>query len=407
MKHRDDIGARYSLSGDALEILLYSDIGSGSASAAAVTRLLKSSPSAKQIVVHINSLGGSAFDGIAIYNQLRNHPAHVVVNIDGVAASAASVIAMAGDDINIAPNAMLMIHGTQTLAEGSAEDLDRQVRSLRALNDGVADVYARRTGIDRAVVLEMMTSEKWIGAEEAVELGFATKVSEPKSIAARVGGMRRLEVDEDETTMMDDGTEEKEVTSEGEDETESVDATSLLDRLAESTGFDKSAVLAALLEMQDELSEALMGVIGEDGTPAEARAKVRSLKAGAVEGRVKDDQIKSLRASVDSLEKWKSDRVRRDVEDFVDGKIAAGFVRPEQRADAIEIRLDSAERFDRLFAVKVVPTGEQAPVGKKSGADLSEDDLTPDEKVQLAAFRGARIKNPLARVIALRGQGAN
>lgn len=405
MKHLEDIGARYQLKGSSLDLLLYSDIGTGSCSAAAVTRLLKANPDADLITVHINSLGGSAFDGIAIYNQLAKHPARVVVNIDGVAASAASVIAMAGDEINIAPGASIMIHGTQSMAEGSAEDMERQVKSLKALNASLAEIYSRRTGIPAADMLEMMKAETWFQPETALERGFATAIREPKSIAARMGGMRRLEMPEDEKpeepTSMEDAPEE-EPTAEGDEET--VDFNSLGDRLAESTGFDRSAVLAALLEMADELSEAVAGVLETDGTPAEAKAR---LKARTVEAKVKDDQITTLKAQVQKLQAWQESRVKADITAKVDAKIKGGYIRPDQREDAVELYTADPDRADRIFNVRQIPAGEQAPVAAVSPEDFSEEHLSADERVLLQGMLGARIsrKRALARIYDLRSGG--
>lgn len=135
-----------------------------------------------ELNVYINSPGGAAWDGIAIMNAIRRHRAHVTVHIDGLAASAASVIAMAGDKIVMNRGAQMMIHDASGGAYGNAELMDEVGTILHKLSDSIADVYAGRTGTDRATWRTAMTAETWYTAEEAVAAGLADEwVDSPAS----------------------------------------------------------------------------------------------------------------------------------------------------------------------------------------------------------------------------------
>lgn len=132
----------------------------------------------RDLTVEINSPGGNYFEGVAIYNLLRRHPAAVNVQILGIAASAASIIAMAGDTIEIAHNAEIMIHQAQGVFFGNADDMEAAIVTLRKLDDAMADVYAARTGKDQSELIGMMKVETYIGGHAAVEAGFADTVME-------------------------------------------------------------------------------------------------------------------------------------------------------------------------------------------------------------------------------------
>lgn len=127
----------------------------------------------KDVVVNINSPGGDYFEGLAIYNVLRDHPAKVTVKVLGIAASAASVIAMAGDEVLIARAGFLMIHNTWVVAMGDRNALREVADWLEPFDQVAADIYAARTGVDAKAISKMLDQEKWIGGTAAVEQGFA------------------------------------------------------------------------------------------------------------------------------------------------------------------------------------------------------------------------------------------
>lgn len=127
----------------------------------------------RDVVVNINSPGGDFFDGLAIYNLLREHKGRVVVKVLGIAASAASVIAMAGDEIQVARAGFLMIHNTWVCACGDRNQLRDTADWLEPFDAAAVSIYTARSGMDGAKVASMLDKEAWIGGEEAVTLGLA------------------------------------------------------------------------------------------------------------------------------------------------------------------------------------------------------------------------------------------
>ncbi|HGJ5865317.1 MAG TPA: head maturation protease, ClpP-related [Arsenophonus nasoniae] len=130
----------------------------------------------KDVIVNINSPGGDMFEGLAIYNVLRTHPGHVTVNILGLAASAASIIAMAGDDIQMGQSAFLMIHNCWAVAAGNRHDFARYSSDLVPFDKAMEAIYVARSGLDNTTVAKMMDNETYISAEDAITQGFANRL---------------------------------------------------------------------------------------------------------------------------------------------------------------------------------------------------------------------------------------
>lgn len=128
------------------------------------------------ITVWINSPGGDVFAAAQIYNMLRDYKGAVTVKIDGLAASAASVIAMAGDEVLVSPVAMLMIHNPATIAMGNAKEMERAIGMLNEVKESILNAYETKTGLNRVKISHMMDEETWFNAKKAVELGFADKI---------------------------------------------------------------------------------------------------------------------------------------------------------------------------------------------------------------------------------------
>jgi ATP-dependent Clp endopeptidase proteolytic subunit ClpP len=131
---------------------------------------------APQIVLHLNTPGGDVFDGLAIYNSLKAHPAKVRSVVEGIAASAGSFIAMAGDEVVVMRNAQMMIHDAMGLCIGNANDMQAMVDLLAKNSDNIADIYAQRAGGTVEEWRTKMQAETWYSAEEAVAAGLADKV---------------------------------------------------------------------------------------------------------------------------------------------------------------------------------------------------------------------------------------
>ncbi|ORI73757.1 MULTISPECIES: head maturation protease, ClpP-related [Leuconostoc] len=134
------------------------------------------------INLSINSGGGSVFDGIAIYNMLKSHKATVNVYVEGLAASIASVIAMAGDTITMRSGSMMMVHMPWTLSQGNAEEMRKTADTLEKTGDSIVDIYSERTGIPSDDIRNIMNDETWLSAEEAVEQGWATKLDKKEAV---------------------------------------------------------------------------------------------------------------------------------------------------------------------------------------------------------------------------------
>ena len=138
----------------------------------------------QHIHLRINSPGGSVVEGTAIYNALRRHQGGLTVHIDALAASMASVIAMAGAPVYIADNALLMIHNPWTVSAGDADQLRREADLLDKLKNTLVNAYTRKTGLETDKVTAMMDEETWLDATEAVALGFADGIEEGVAAAA-------------------------------------------------------------------------------------------------------------------------------------------------------------------------------------------------------------------------------
>lgn len=128
------------------------------------------------ITVWINSPGGDVFAAAQIYNMLMEYPGNVDVRIDGIAASAASVIAMAGNKVSMSPVAMMMIHNPMTVAMGDKKVMQQAIDMLDEIKESIINAYELKTGQSRTKIAHMMDAETWFNAKKAVELGFADDI---------------------------------------------------------------------------------------------------------------------------------------------------------------------------------------------------------------------------------------
>ena len=128
------------------------------------------------ITVWVNSPGGNVFAAAEIYTMLRDYKGAVTVKIDAIAASAASVVAMAGNKVLMSPVAMLMIHDPSTIAMGNAKDMERAIATLNEVKESIINAYAFKTGLTHNRIAKLMENETWMNAKKAVELGFADEI---------------------------------------------------------------------------------------------------------------------------------------------------------------------------------------------------------------------------------------
>ena len=176
---------------DSAEILLYDDIASfssenyGCISAKGLINKIKTLGNIKNITLRINSYGGSVFQAQAMYSYLKSHPANITVRIDAIAASAASLVAMAGDKIIMPENTMMMIHNPAGGVIGDAETMRDTAEILDKVRDLIANVYIAKTGLDREKINQLMDDETWLTAAEAKELKFCDEVESAIDISAK------------------------------------------------------------------------------------------------------------------------------------------------------------------------------------------------------------------------------
>lgn len=163
------------------------------------------------MTVWLNSPGGDCVAAAQIYNMLKEYPGNITIKIDGIAASAASLIAMAGDYVLMSPVSMMMIHNPMTAAIGNADDMQKAAAMLDEVKDSIINAYELKTGLTRAKLSHLMDDETWMNAVKAVELGFAD------------GILYRDSDKEDEKTEDDDKTDGEPETEPKQDEDEKDD----------------------------------------------------------------------------------------------------------------------------------------------------------------------------------------
>ena len=267
---------------------------------------------AKEVIVKINSCGGDLYTGIAIHNELKALDAHKTVIVEGLAASAASIIAMAGDEIQMHPGSMLMIHGVSGLMMDwvTLEDLKKAAKAFDASEKAIANIYAERTGKDIGTLRSMMTRETWMVGQEAVDQGFADVVLEeegPKLAASAdrktllVAGVRHdvsafhlpdmipsdkrihsvLKADENKPTDSVVKQEEKNMT-----------LAELKEQSPELVAeIEASVVKAALETAKADLAEEMKGAIDEAVSNAVVAEKARQMKIDEIANNINDAEL--------------------------------------------------------------------------------------------------------------------
>lgn len=174
------------------ELLLYGDIGTvdgwNDVTARQFSQDLAALGDVDVINLRINSVGGDVFAGQAIHSMLKRHKAAINVYVDGLAASIASVVAMAGNTVYMPDNAMMMIHNPWTIAAGNAGELRKTADDMDKIRESMIAAYRVKSGLDDERITEIMDAETWLTAAEAVELGFADEIEAGKLVAASAAG---------------------------------------------------------------------------------------------------------------------------------------------------------------------------------------------------------------------------
>jgi ATP-dependent Clp endopeptidase proteolytic subunit ClpP len=169
---------------DSTDVYIFNEIGTYGITAQdfiSDIKDLKDTP----INLHINSIGGDVFDGMAIYNVIKRREARTIVYIEGIAASIATVIALGADEVIMAENSLFMIHNAWGGAMGEAKDMRKTAATLEKISDELTDIYMKKTGLSYEVLAEMMDEETWLSAKEAYDYGFIDIISDSIKVAAR------------------------------------------------------------------------------------------------------------------------------------------------------------------------------------------------------------------------------
>jgi ATP-dependent Clp protease, protease subunit len=192
--------------GTGAEVAIYDEIGAFGVSAKGFLAELGALPDGTPVDLRLNSPGGSVFDAVAIYNALKRHAGTVTVWIDGIAASAASYVAMAGDEIVMPENAFLMIHDPSGLAMGTAGDMRAMAEALDKISGSLVRGYAAKSGKTDDEIAALMAAETWFDAADAVAAGFADRLADPVRMAARfdIGRFRNAPPDLVEAVAVSD-----------------------------------------------------------------------------------------------------------------------------------------------------------------------------------------------------------
>lgn len=343
MKKRIEFKA---LADNTAEVFFYGVIGDWDNSAEQLVEDLKSFEHG-DITVRIHSWGGDAFDGLAIMNALRAHEGHVTCVVEGVCASAASVIAVGGaDTLVMRPNSELMIHDAWALVDGNADELTRLAGQLSKLSDEYAAVYARKAGGDPAVWREAMRLESWFTAEEAVMVGLADRVEdgrELEDVQELVGAMAKARyytsrAEAGRPAILDQLKEGVHVSS--------------LEKIARMLGVDaasdEAVVLEALAEALEERAEADTDVEAVVEPVAEAIEAVEAVEDTDVEVEDTEPESEGDEAATDEAL-----TVTVDAALYEELKKAAAFGREAQARAEIaerEALVDEAVKDGRISA---------------------------------------------------------
>lgn len=249
---------------DAATIYIYDEISAWGVTAKDFIAELRQ-VTAKTITLRLNSPGGDVFDGITIYNALREHGAKVLVQIDGLAASIASVIAMAGDEVRMAKNSFMMIHFAWAFAAGNATEMRKLAATLDKIDTTLVTTYQDKTGASQRDIRQMMAEETWMSADEAMANGFADAVGDPAEIKARFDLSKFARVPQAVAAMNTLATPEPATERE-------------IEQLLRDAGASKKAALAAVAALKGETLRDAEGEESATGFAEFLKAQTETIK---------------------------------------------------------------------------------------------------------------------------------
>ena len=273
-----------------VEVHIYDEIGGYGVTAKDFISELKKYKG-QHIDLRINSVGGSVIEGDAIFNALRRHRGGLTVHVDGLAASMASIIAMAGDKIRMADNGFLMIHNPWSMSVGDADDLRKEADTLDKIKESMVRTYARRANLSRDAVSQMMDEEKWMDAREALDLGFIDEIDEDAMEAA--ASITRSEAQARFDKLKNSMARKTTKTIKAEEAAPEVaePVVSVTDSPVEAEAVDTSS--------EDNMNAELQAKV--DALQAELNAKVEADTVRAQADEVTAKEIETLKAEVERL----------------------------------------------------------------------------------------------------------
>jgi len=335
---KDDSGAA--------DVYILDEIGMyGTSASDFIADVKANSDKEKEVRVHLNSPGGSVFDGLAIYNFLKDR-GNVTTIVDGVAASMASVIFMAGSNRIMPENSLLMIHEPWTGAVGEADDLRKAAETLDKMRDSIAGIYANVTGKDIDVVKDMMAETTWMNGADAEKEGFATMLTDAVEMAASFDVAK---------------------------------LTTVPDALAKAVK-DKEKEMSEIKELQDGLQEA-QAKLEESIKDAEAKAK-ESFDAGIEAG-----EEQALGRVAARMEKYKDAEFVVATIELDDGEVKDKYIA------RLEADLEAkAEAKAKEAEVLSKDEGEEAVASVAAGSDPAEVKVEAKSVEEQIADRAAALK---------------
>lgn len=368
------MGAKFKAQAGVAEIDLYSDVFPGTAKY--LRDQLKSFGDGP-VTVCLNSPGGDVLEGVAIYNVL-NARGNVKMRVEGLAASIASIVMMAGKEIEICSGAFVMVHNPWAMSMGESDDLRSTADVLDKMKKSMASIYAKRTGLSEDEVVALMNDETWMTAEEAVEKGFADKVLDGPGASAKasLGACAQyfakvplaLKAEQSSAAV----TEGKSVMTEEEKKK--------MEALEAQVAALTKALEAKKAEEEpdgDEPEEGEEEPEGKKATAASAKALVDTTKALADANK----EIVRMRKHLDGL-------ARKDFEAKVDGAIKSGKLMPALKAWALS---QTESTFDSYLAsmgdAVVAPIGTELKEPTSAAAAGAAGQLSKNEKKIAAAIK--------------------
>lgn len=373
--------------------------------------------------VYINSGGGDVFAGQAIHNMLKRHKAHVNVYVDGLAASIASVIAMAGDTVFVPANGMMMVHKAWTRVSGNADDMRKMADDLDKIGESIIAAYEGKCSISREEIEALMTAETWLTAEECVAYGFADKITDAKPIAASISkdtitfsdqtmSIEKMQNVAQLLAKLPNATIAPGIENKPKEENKPMDFNALFNSLPADQQAMVTAEMAARTESlttklaqaekdlkaaQDALEAAKpVDTLTDEAflasLPEAVRAKYVADQAAAASALAEAKKIQDAAEMAKYVAKAKAfDKIPVKAEDFgkvlmaVDKAVPDAFAQIESVLGAVNAAMETSQIFENLGSASATTTGTSLETLDAKAADIAaRDGITVEQAFVLA-----------------------